>query len=70
MASQYRIPYFTISPTFSVCPVHGYLKGEHFSCPKCKAERENELVNKIAELEREKQEAYAAVSTTAACVAT
>jgi ribonucleoside-triphosphate reductase len=62
MASQYRIPYFTISPTFSVCPVHGYLTGEHFYCPKCKAEMEAELLSRIAELEREKQRAFTAVS--------
>jgi ribonucleoside-triphosphate reductase (formate) len=33
IASTYRIPYFTITPTFSVCPVHGYIYGEHFECP-------------------------------------
>jgi ribonucleoside-triphosphate reductase len=55
MAKNYRIPYFTISPTFSVCPVHGYLKGEHFTCPKCKQERENELLTHIAELEAERE---------------
>jgi ribonucleoside-triphosphate reductase len=38
IASRYRIPYFTISPTFSICPVHGYLKGEQFSCPTCEEE--------------------------------
>ncbi|MDR0683975.1 MAG: ribonucleoside triphosphate reductase [Spirochaetaceae bacterium] len=55
MAHNYRIPYFTISPTFSVCPVHGYLKGEHFTCPKCKKEREDELRGRIAELEAERE---------------
>ena len=34
---NYRLPYFTITPTFSICPNHGYLSGEHFTCPKCKA---------------------------------
>ena len=29
------IPYITITPTFSICPEHGYLKGEHFTCPEC-----------------------------------
>lgn len=29
------MPYMSISPTFSVCPIHGYLSGEHFTCPKC-----------------------------------
>jgi ribonucleoside-triphosphate reductase len=57
IAHNYRIPYFTISPTFSVCPVHGYLKGEHFHCPKCKAETEEKLKLKILELEEEYQTA-------------
>jgi ribonucleoside-triphosphate reductase len=56
IASQYRIPYFTISPTFSVCPVHGYLAGEHFFCPKCKAEKEQEIRSRITKLEKEKEE--------------
>jgi ribonucleoside-triphosphate reductase len=34
------LPYLTITPTFSVCPNHGYIKGEHFKCPQCKAECE------------------------------
>lgn len=34
------IPYFTVSPTFSICPEHGYLTGEHFECPKCGSEAE------------------------------
>jgi len=38
IAENYRLPYFTITPTFSVCPIHGYLAGEHFYCPKCDAE--------------------------------
>jgi len=61
IASRYRIPYFTISPTFSVCPVHGYLSGEHFSCPKCRMEQENDLLSKIRELEKERDEVLAAV---------
>ena len=56
IAEQYRIPYFTISPTFSVCPVHGYLKGEQFFCPKCKAEKEQKILARIAELENEREE--------------
>jgi len=40
IAHSYRIPYFTISPTYSICPTHGYLNGEHFSCPVCGAETE------------------------------
>ena len=33
IAERYQLPYFTITPTFSVCPVHGYLPGEHRYCP-------------------------------------
>ncbi|MDR1488817.1 MAG: ribonucleoside triphosphate reductase [Holosporales bacterium] len=36
--TRYRIPYLTITPTFSVCPKHGYLQGEHQFCPKCDEE--------------------------------
>jgi ribonucleoside-triphosphate reductase len=60
ISHQYRIPYFTISPIFSVCPVHGYLKGEHFFCPKCKEKKENELRARITELEKEREEILAA----------
>ena len=35
ICNNYRLPYFTFSPTFSTCPEHGYLAGEHFKCPKC-----------------------------------
>jgi len=53
VAASYRIPYFTISPTFSVCPVHGYLSGKHFACPRCKEEKEARLREEIRALERE-----------------
>jgi ribonucleoside-triphosphate reductase len=33
IARNFHLPYFTISPTFTICPVHGYISGEHFSCP-------------------------------------
>ncbi|KON30460.1 ribonucleoside-triphosphate reductase [miscellaneous Crenarchaeota group-15 archaeon DG-45] len=35
IAERFRIPYYTITPTFSICQDHGYLAGEHFSCPAC-----------------------------------
>lgn len=38
IAESFRLPYFTLTPTFSVCPVHGYLAGEHKFCPKCDEE--------------------------------
>lgn len=53
IASNYRVPYYTISPTFSICPVHGYLAGEHFSCPRCKAEKEERIRGEIRVLEAE-----------------
>ena len=69
IAHQYRIPYFTISPTFSVCPVHGYLTGEFFSCPKCKAEKEREISGIIKELEAERASALEAASASEAALA-
>ncbi|WP_252723015.1 ribonucleoside triphosphate reductase, partial [Treponema phagedenis] len=54
VASTYKIPYFSISPTFSICPKHGYLEGEQFECPHCKQERIAELEQRLAELEQEK----------------
>jgi len=38
IAESFSLPYFTISPIFSVCPIHGYIAGEHFYCPKCDSE--------------------------------
>jgi ribonucleoside-triphosphate reductase len=38
IAETYHLPYFTITPTFSICPKHGYIPGEHFFCPKCDEE--------------------------------
>ena len=35
IAENFRLPYYTMSPTYSICPDHGYLSGEHFTCPKC-----------------------------------
>ena len=54
IAGKYRIPFFTISPTYSICRVHGYLNGEQFECPKCKAEREAELRQVLKNLEEER----------------
>jgi anaerobic ribonucleoside-triphosphate reductase len=36
--SKFRLPYVTVTPTFSICPKHGYLAGKHEFCPKCDAE--------------------------------
>lgn len=40
VCTNYHLPYFTFSPTFSTCPNHGYLAGEHFTCPECGADCE------------------------------
>jgi ribonucleoside-triphosphate reductase len=40
IASNFRLPYFTITPTFSICPSHGYLTGEQRECPTCDEETE------------------------------
>jgi len=37
VAWNFRLPYFTLTPTFSICPTHGYISGEHKQCPKCGA---------------------------------
>jgi ribonucleoside-triphosphate reductase (formate) len=37
--TRFRVPYITVTPTFSICPVHGYLAGEHPFCPRCDEER-------------------------------
>ncbi|MFQ3620246.1 MAG: ribonucleoside triphosphate reductase [Spirochaetales bacterium] len=55
ISENYRIPYFTITPTFSICPVHGYLSGEHFTCPKCEAEMKEAIEKKIRDLEKERE---------------
>ncbi|MFJ4294304.1 ribonucleoside triphosphate reductase [Cupriavidus sp. NPDC089707] len=36
--SRFRMPYLTVTPTFSICPKHGYLSGRHEFCPRCDAE--------------------------------
>lgn len=47
ISHKYKIPYFTITPTFSICPIHGYLKGEHQFCPVCKEERTSEILSEL-----------------------
>lgn len=44
---NFRLPYITITPTFSICPVHGYLSGEHFVCPKCGNDQPCEVYSRI-----------------------
>lgn len=40
IAENYKLPYYTISPTYSVCKDHGYIAGEHFTCPECGGQTE------------------------------
>ena len=40
IAENFRLPYFTLTPTFSICESHGYISGEHKECPKCNAKCE------------------------------
>ena len=49
VAYNYHLPYFTLTPTFSICPKHGYLVGEHRFCPKC----DQELGEKTVVLKKE-----------------
>jgi len=44
---NFRLPYITLTPTFSVCPTHGYLKGEHLFCPKCTIKQPCEVYSRI-----------------------
>ncbi len=60
--NNYRIPYLTISPTYSVCAKHGYLPGEVYECPKCKEEKLRALKEKLAALEKERDELLQEVS--------
>ncbi len=53
ITGSYAMPYITITPTFSVCPVHGYIKGEHRECPLCEEDRKHELSLQIERLKNE-----------------
>lgn len=54
IAENFKLPYFTITPTFSICPNHGYITGEHWKCPKCQEECEvySRIVGKIHPVQR------------------
>jgi len=40
LSHRFRVPYFTVTPTFSICPDHGYIPGEHELCPVCAKQTE------------------------------
>jgi len=44
---NFHLPYVTFTPTFSICPSHGYLEGEHFECPKCTIKQPCEVYTRI-----------------------
>ena len=44
---NFHLPYITVTPTFSICPSHGYLVGEHFLCPKCTIKQPCEVYSRI-----------------------
>jgi len=45
--TKYHLPYITLTPTFSICPTHGYLTGEHFKCPKCTISQPCEVYSRV-----------------------
>ncbi len=47
---NYSLPYLTITPTFSICPIHGYIAGEYYECPICKREKTEQIESKIRQL--------------------
>ncbi|MBZ1356301.1 MAG: ribonucleoside triphosphate reductase [Candidatus Nealsonbacteria bacterium] len=44
---NYHLPYVTLTPTFSICPSHGYISGEHFTCPQCAIQQPCEVYTRI-----------------------
>ena len=44
---KFKLPYITLTPTFSICPNHGYLAGEHFECPRCTIKQPCEVYSRI-----------------------
>lgn len=47
IAKNYKLPYFTLTPTFSVCPVHGYIAGEHNICPECVIDQKTKVFSQV-----------------------
>ncbi|KPJ56797.1 anaerobic ribonucleoside-triphosphate reductase [Parcubacteria bacterium DG_74_2] len=44
---KFHLPYITLTPTFSICPVHGYIFGEHFYCPRCAIKQPCEVYSRV-----------------------
>jgi ribonucleoside-triphosphate reductase len=49
VAERFHLPYYTLTPTFSVCPVHGYIPGEHKYCPYTHTQEELERFGRRVE---------------------
>ena len=54
--TNFRLPYITVTPTFSICPHHGYIEGEHEFCPKCDAELIEKKRSELREASGEAEE--------------
>ncbi len=47
ICENYSLPYITLTPTFSICPTHGYISGEHFECPQCTIKQPCEVYSRV-----------------------
>ncbi|MEO0292852.1 MAG: ribonucleoside triphosphate reductase [candidate division WOR-3 bacterium] len=53
IVNRFSLPYFSFTPTFSVCPIHGYIKGEKFYCPYPHTDEEIETFGEVCEVDEE-----------------
>lgn len=47
VCEKFHLPYVTLTPTFSICPTHGYVAGEHFLCPQCTVKQPCEVYSRV-----------------------
>ncbi len=50
IVTNFKLPYFSFTPTFSICPVHGYIAGEHFQCPYPHSDEEIDKFGEVVEM--------------------
>ncbi|MCK5787192.1 MAG: ribonucleoside triphosphate reductase [Candidatus Sabulitectum sp.] len=50
VVTNFKLPYFSFTPTFSICPVHGYISGEHFHCPYPHTDEEIDMYGEVVEV--------------------
>jgi ribonucleoside-triphosphate reductase len=56
IAESFCLPYYTITPTFSICPIHGYIAGEHEFCPICaEIEESDKAVGEVQTIQPKKE---------------